>query len=73
MNDFFQYKFQLPAQNITTPFHLPVGVQLLNIYVSSSEVERLRLENEELLTIMNEVKLWRAENENQNINKVSYS
>uniref|UniRef100_T1HC08 Intu_longin_1 domain-containing protein n=1 Tax=Rhodnius prolixus TaxID=13249 RepID=T1HC08_RHOPR len=63
------YRIKLPAQNITTPFHLPVGVQLLNIYVSSSEVERLRLENEELLTIMNEVKLWRAENENQNINK----
>uniref|UniRef100_A0A069DZG1 CCZ1/INTU/HSP4 first Longin domain-containing protein n=1 Tax=Panstrongylus megistus TaxID=65343 RepID=A0A069DZG1_9HEMI len=65
------YRIKLPAQNVITPFHLPVGVQLLNIYIESSEVEKLRLENEELLQIMNEVKLWRAENENQanNINK----
>uniref|UniRef100_A0A0V0G5T8 CCZ1/INTU/HSP4 first Longin domain-containing protein n=1 Tax=Triatoma dimidiata TaxID=72491 RepID=A0A0V0G5T8_TRIDM len=67
------YRIKLPAQNVITPFHLPVGVQLLNIYIESSEVEKLRLENEELLQIMNEVKLWRAENESQanNINKLA--
>ncbi|KAK9503665.1 hypothetical protein O3M35_010179 [Rhynocoris fuscipes] len=59
------YRIKLPAENVSTPFHLPVGVQLLNVYVDSREVKRLREENEELLQIMKDVKEWRAENEAQ--------
>ncbi|XP_014261956.1 uncharacterized protein LOC106674035 isoform X2 [Cimex lectularius] len=65
------YRIKLPAQNLETPFHLPLGVQLLVIYVEASEVRRLREEVREFHTGLKEIKNWRKENGNSKSGKVT--
>ncbi|KDR12556.1 Hermansky-Pudlak syndrome 4 protein [Zootermopsis nevadensis] len=35
-------RIKLPAESVSTPFHLPVGVQLLHVYVESKEFYNLQ-------------------------------
>ncbi|KAL1132067.1 hypothetical protein AAG570_010025 [Ranatra chinensis] len=49
------YRIKLPADSVGTPFHLPVGVQLLSVFVEEAEVERLRRHNSSLEAAIRQV------------------
>lgn len=63
---------KLPAETVTTSFHVPFGVQLIKVYVPSTEIKRLRKDNDELLDALKDVSNWRKElqTQTQNTNKV---
>lgn len=68
------YRIKLPAETVTTSFHVPFGVQLIKVYVPSTEIKRLRKDNDELLDALKDVSNWRKElqiSQSQNTNKNS--
>ena len=55
----------MPAENVPTQFHLPVGVQLLCVYMDKGDIQRLLEDKEQLKEALENTDHWRCENNNK--------
>lgn len=65
------YRVKMPAENVTTQFHLPVGVQLLSVYMDKGDIQRLLKDKEELREALGSTDHWRCENNNKTFVKAT--
>lgn len=55
----------MPAETVTTQFHLPVGVQLLCVYVDKVDIQGLLEDKQQLIGALGNIDHWRNENYNK--------
>lgn len=55
----------MPAETVITRFHLPVGVQLLCVYMDKDDIQRLLEDKEQLKGALGNIDQWRFENSNK--------
>ncbi|KAL3271233.1 hypothetical protein HHI36_021727 [Cryptolaemus montrouzieri] len=65
------YRIKSPAETIVTSFHLPIGVQLLQVYISKSEYDELVENSEKLKQVFKNYKKNSIKHNNENKNTES--
>lgn len=61
----------MPAETVSTQFHLPVGVQLITVYVDKKELSSLAEESMQLNAALKCAEKWRQENNSKVIMHIS--
>ncbi|XP_075220876.1 Hermansky-Pudlak syndrome 4 protein isoform X2 [Lycorma delicatula] len=54
------YRIKTPASTVKTPFHLPFRVQLLNVFLTSKQLQELVNQSQQMSSALNSVPLWQA-------------